>query len=85
MKTDQIVSIQINDIFTEKYGGIGMDNKIFFSKEELQLLYAACMSYGGRLSEVLKSLPNERAIDGLSDRAAESWKIAQKIAGYMAE
>ena len=43
------------------------------------------MSYGGRLSEVLKSLPNERAIDGLSDRAAESWKIAQKIAGYMAE
>ncbi len=61
-----------------------MENEVIFSKEELQLLYAACMSYGGRLSEVLKSFPNERAIDGLSERADKSWKLAQKIAGYMA-
>lgn len=69
------------------YGGIGMDNRINFSQEELQLLYAACMSYGGRLSDILKSIPNERKdiTGGLSDRADDSWKLARKITGYMTE
>lgn len=70
-----------------EYGGISMDNRINFTQEELQLLYAACMSYGGRLSDILKSIPNEKEtiIDGLSARADDSWELARKITGYMAE
>lgn len=56
-----------------------------FIQEELQLLYAACMSYGDKLSQVLKSIPNEGEIvlDRLSDRAKESWNLARKITEYM--
>lgn len=62
-----------------------MDNKMKFSQEELQLLYAACMSYGDKLSQILKSIPNEgeNVLDKLSDREKESWNLARKIAKYM--
>lgn len=58
-----------------------------FTQEELQLLYAACMSYGDKLSQILKSIPNEGEIvlDKLSDRAKDSWNLAVKITGYMEE
>lgn len=59
-----------------------MDNKILFTQEELQLLYTACMSYGDKLSEIIKSIPNEDT-DKLSDRAKESWSLARKITEYM--
>ena len=64
-----------------------MDNGINFTQEELQLLYAACMSYGDRLSNILKSIPNEKEsiIDGLSDSAKESWNLAKKLTEYMEE
>lgn len=64
-----------------------MNNNINFTQEELQLLYAACMSYGEKLSKVLKSVPNEGEIilDRLSDRAKESWNLARKITKYMEE
>ena len=54
-----------------------------FTQEELQLLYAACMSYGDKLSQILKSIPNEGEIvlDSLSNRAKESWNLAQKKIG----
>ncbi len=62
-----------------------MDNKMEFTQEELQLLYAACMSYGDKLSQILKSIPNEGEIilNRLSDRAKDSWNLARKITGYM--
>lgn len=62
-----------------------MVRKINFTQEELQLLYAACMSYGDKLSQVLKSIPNEGEIvlDRLSDRVKESWNLARKITEYM--
>ena len=63
---------------------IVMDNRINFTQEELQLLYAACMSYGDKLSEIIKSIPNEET-DRLSDRAKESWNLARKITEYMEE
>lgn len=59
-----------------------MDNRINFTQEELHLLYAACMSYGDKLSQILKSIPNE-GTDNLSDRAKESWNLAKKITEYM--
>jgi len=64
---------------------IVMDNKMEFTQEELQLLYAACMSYGDKLSQILKSIPNEGEIvlDNLSDRAKESWNLTRKITEYM--
>lgn len=62
--------------------GIIMDSKINFTQEELQLLYAACMSYGNKLSEIIKSIPNEET-DRLSDRAKDSWNLARKITKYM--
>ncbi len=61
-----------------------MDNKIRFSQEELQLLYAACMSYGDKLSDIVKSIPNEaETANGLSERAKDSWNLARKITKYM--
>ena len=62
-----------------------MNNRIYFTQEELQLLYAACMSYGDKLSGIIKSIPNEEEIivNGLSDRAKDSWSLARKITGYM--
>ena len=67
-----------------------MDNRINFTQEELQLLYAACMSYGDKLLEIVKSIPNELVaingigqIHGLSDRAKDSWNLAVKIMEYM--
>lgn len=58
-----------------------MDSRINFTQDELQLLYAACMSYGDKLSEIIKSIPNEgeNIIDMLSDRAKDSWNLARKI------
>ena len=62
-----------------------MDSRIRFTQEELQLLYAACMSYGDKLSEIKKNIPNENEIilDGLTDRAKDSWNLARKITEYM--
>ena len=62
-----------------------MDDKINFTQEELQLLYATCMSYGDKLSGIIKSIPNEEEtiINRLSDRSKDSWNLARKIADYM--
>lgn len=64
-----------------------MENKLEFTQEELQLLYAACMNYGDKMSHILKSIPNEgeNIIDRLSDRAKDSWNLARKITEYMEE
>lgn len=59
-----------------------MDKKMNFTQEELQMLYAACMSYGDKLSEVIKSIPNEET-NNLSDRVKDSWNLARKITGYL--
>ena len=66
---------------------ITMDNRINFTQEELQMLYAACMSYGDKLSEIKKSIPNENGmvLDELADRAKDSWKLARKITEYIEE
>ncbi len=64
------------------YGGVIMDNKVNFTHEELQLLYAACMSYGDKLSQIVKSIPNEET-DKLTDRAKDSWNLARKITEYL--
>lgn len=59
--------------------------EIEFTQEELQLLYTACMNYGDKLVEIKKSIPNEgdMILDGLADRAKESWNLARKITEYM--
>lgn len=64
-----------------------MDKRMKFTQEELQLLYAACMSYGDKLSGIIKSIPNEgeNIVNKLSDRAKDSWNLARKITGYMEE
>ncbi len=64
-----------------------MDSRIRFTQEELQLLYTACMSYGDKLSEIVKSIPHEEEniVNGLSDRARDSWNLAKKLTEYMEE
>jgi len=42
-----------------------------FTQTELQLLYATCMAYENKLSDIVKSIPHEET-DGLSDRAKDS-------------
>lgn len=42
------------------------------------------MSYGDKLSEIVKSIPNEGdTMCRLSDKAIDSWNLARKITGYM--
>ncbi len=62
-----------------------MNKSLEFTQGELQLLYAACMSYGDKLSQIIKSIPNEGEIvlDRLSDKAKDSWNLARKITEYM--
>lgn len=62
-----------------------MNKTLEFTQDELQLLYAACMSYGDKLVEIKKSIPNEGKVvlDNLADRAKESWNLARKITDYM--
>ena len=55
-----------------------------FSRNELDLMYAACMAYGNKLSEIAKEIPNEPQIaDLLSKKAKESWNMAIKITNYL--
>lgn len=77
----------MGDIGFKTCGDLIMNNKVNFTQEELQLIYAACMSYGDKLSQVLKSILNEGEIvlDRLSDKAKESWNLARKITEYMEE
>lgn len=55
--------------FYERKGEkIGMNNRMEFTQEELQLLYAACMSYGDKLLEIIKSIPNEKLTSCQTDQ-----------------
>ena len=55
-----------------------------FSRNELDLMYTACMTYGNKLSVMAKELPNEPIIaDLLSKKAKESWNMAIKITNYL--
>lgn len=49
------------------------------------MLYAACMSYGDKLSQIFKSILNEEGIvlNKLSVRAKDIWNLARKIKEYM--
>ncbi len=64
-----------------------MDYAINFTKEELQLIYAACMSYGDKLAEIKKTIPyeDEMITDRLANRAKAGWSLAKKVAGCMQE
>lgn len=56
------------------------DITITFTQEELQLLYAACMSYGDKLAELAKNIPNEREIgNSLIVKAKRTWELAVKV------
>lgn len=54
-----------------------------FTPEQKELMYAALMAYGNRLSSMLKEIPNETEYltDLLAERAKESWELARKILG----
>lgn len=64
-----------------------MENTINFTQEELHLIYAACMSYGDKLAEIQKAIPNEDEVilDRQADRAKASWNLAKKVKGCMQE
>lgn len=51
-----------------------------FTDDELQLIYAALMAYGNKLSDMAKEIPNEtEVVDRMTDRAKDSWMLARKI------
>ena len=67
---------------------INMDDKDTrftpFSRNELNLMYAACMAYGNKLFEMAREIPNEpKIVDVLSKKAKESWNMAVKITDYL--
>ena len=50
------------------------------TEQELQMLFAALMCYGDKLSTLAKEIPNEQDIsDKLADKANEAWDLAVKI------
>ena len=50
------------------------------TEEQKELVYAALMAYGNKLSNIAKDIPNEMEIaDGITDRAKEAWNLAKKI------
>lgn len=63
------------------------NNTMDFTQEELQLIYAACMSYGDKLAEIKKSIPHEDEVilDRLVDRAKANWSLSKKVKGYISE
>lgn len=57
-----------------------MSNIINLTEDEIQLIYAACMNYGNKLSNMAKDIPNESSItNNITDRAKEAWDLARKI------
>ena len=51
-----------------------------FTDDELQLIYAALMAYGNKLSDMAKEIPNEtEVVDKMTDRAKYSWMLARRI------
>ena len=65
---------------------IDMGDDISFTQGEMQMLYAACMSYGDKFSHIIvRHIPYEDAgiVKNLSERAADFCNLAVKITGYM--
>lgn len=55
-----------------------MNNK--FTDEELELIYAALIAYGNKLSDIAKEIPNEtEATNKITERAKDSWLLARRI------
>lgn len=55
-----------------------------FSRNELDLMYAACMAYENKLFEMAREIQNEPQIaDLLSKKAKESLNMAIKITNYL--
>ena len=53
---------------------------MYFTTKQKQLLYAALMSYGNKLSDMTKEIPNEIKITNMiMDKARQSWDLAIKI------
>lgn len=53
---------------------------MYFTSEQKQLLYAALISYGNKLSDIAKEIPNEIEItDMITDKAKQSWNLAREI------
>ena len=53
---------------------------MYFTTKQKQLLYAALMSYGDKLSDMTKEIPNEIEITNMiMDKARQSWDLAIKI------
>lgn len=81
---DQIEQIQweMLSFFNDRKDEVYMvnDKNINLTEDELQLIYAACMSYGDKLSDIAKQIPNESLLlDGLADKAKKAWNLARKI------
>lgn len=50
------------------------------SQEQTQLIYAALMSYGNKLSDMAKEIPNEDVItDKMGDKAKMCWHLARTM------
>lgn len=64
-----------------------MDKTITFTQEEIQMIYSACMSYGNKLEEIIKSVPDEEEVirSEISARARLHWRLARKMTEYMEE
>lgn len=55
-------------------------NDFQLTSDDIQIIYSALMSYGDKLANVSRDLPNESEISELLvNKARKSWDLAKKI------
>ena len=64
-----------------------MDKTMTFTQEEIRLIYTACMNYGNKLEEIIKSIPNEEELirDEISNKSRKHRRLANKVIEYIEE
>ena len=64
---------------------IDMRESVYLTEEEMQMIHAACTYYGEKLSQVIRSFPDEKPdiFGDLSARAAEFYRLAGKVTRHM--
>ena len=61
-------------------GGMITDGLLILSNEQIDLVYAALMSYGNKILGMARELPTENdIINGLCRRSKEAFDLAEKV------
>jgi hypothetical protein len=55
-----------------------------FCEEDLEMIYAACIAYGNKLSDMAKNVPDEKELsEKLGARASDYYALATRVTEYL--